>query len=109
MNRVVLTAQIVERQALRYTPAGLPALDLRIAHDSLVQEAGASRKVSFEMRAVGIGAVAERLNRIAVGDTARIAGFLGPIARGKSVLLHITELQSIDPQAPAPASTAREP
>jgi len=93
MNRVVITAQIVERQALRYTPAGLPALDLRIAHASQVQEAGAVRQVSFEMRAVGIGAVAEELSRFAVGDTARIAGFLGPIARGKSVVLHITELQ----------------
>lgn len=93
MNRVVITAQIIERQALRYTPAGLPALDLRIAHESQVQEAGAVRQVSFEMRAVGIGSVAEELSRFAVGDTARIAGFLGPIARGKSVVLHITELQ----------------
>ena len=50
MNRVVITAQIVERQALRYTPAGLPALDLRIAHASQVQEAGAVRQVSVEMR-----------------------------------------------------------
>jgi primosomal replication protein N len=94
MNRVVITAQIVERQALRYTPAGLPALDLRIAHASTVQEAGAARQVSFEMRAVGIGAVAQELNRFAAGETARIAGFLGPIARGKSVVLHITELQT---------------
>ncbi|MEO8805817.1 MAG: primosomal replication protein N, partial [Burkholderiaceae bacterium] len=28
MNRLVLTAQLLERGALRYTPAGLPALDL---------------------------------------------------------------------------------
>ncbi|HEX6362976.1 MAG TPA: primosomal replication protein N, partial [Albitalea sp.] len=28
MNRLVLQAQLVERAAVRYTPAGLPALDL---------------------------------------------------------------------------------
>ena len=30
MNRLVLTAQLVERGAMRYTPAGLPALDLSL-------------------------------------------------------------------------------
>jgi primosomal replication protein N len=32
MNRLVLQAQVLERKAMRYTPAGLPALDLRLAH-----------------------------------------------------------------------------
>ncbi|MEP7102565.1 MAG: primosomal replication protein N, partial [Burkholderiales bacterium] len=36
MNRLVLTAQLVERGALRYTPAGLPALDLSLKHESEV-------------------------------------------------------------------------
>ncbi len=31
-NEVLLSTQIVERKALRYTPAGLPALDLRLHH-----------------------------------------------------------------------------
>jgi primosomal replication protein N len=28
MNRLILAAELVERGATRYTPAGLPALDL---------------------------------------------------------------------------------
>lgn len=93
MNRVVITAQLVERQALRYTPAGLPVQDLKLLHESEVSEAGIPRKLSFEMRAVGIGTVAGPLGRWAVGDTATVAGFLGPLFRGKSVVLHITEFQ----------------
>ena len=93
MNRVVLQAQVVERGPMRYTPAGLPALDLGLKHESPVSEAGQPRKVSLEMRAVGIGTVAERLGKLAVGDTAGFAGFLGPTRNGKGVLLHITEFE----------------
>ena len=93
MNRVVLQAQVVERGPMRYTPAGLPALDLSLKHESQVTEAGLPRKVSLEMRAVGIGAVAERVAKLDVGDTAGFAGFLGPSRNGKGVLLHITEFE----------------
>ena len=34
MNRLLLSAQLVERAALRYTPAGLPALDVALKHES---------------------------------------------------------------------------
>ena len=94
MNRVVLQAQVVERGPVRYTPAGLPALDSSLRHESQVTEAGQPRKVSLEMRAVAIGAVAERMARLAVGDTAGFAGFLGPTRNGKGVLLHITEIDA---------------
>ena len=67
MNRLVLSATLVERAALRYTPAGLPALDLSLKHESEVSEDGQPRKVSMEMRAVAIGAV----TRHAAGSGAR--------------------------------------
>jgi hypothetical protein len=34
VNRLVLSAQLVERGALRYTPAGLPAFDLELKNES---------------------------------------------------------------------------
>lgn len=78
---------------MRYTPAGLPALDLGLRHESQLTEAGHPRKVVFELRAVGIGAVAEQLGKLAVGDTVGFAGFLGPTRNGRGVLLHITEFE----------------
>ena len=95
MNRLVLSAKLVERGAMRYTPAGLPALDLSLKHESEVTEAGRPRKVSVEIRAVGIGAVAEQLQKLAVGSTAGFAGFLGSQRNGKGVLFHVTELEPI--------------
>ena len=50
MNRLVLQAQLLERGAVRYTPAGLPALDLSLKHESQLTEAGQLRKVSVEIR-----------------------------------------------------------
>lgn len=93
MNRVVLQAQVVQRGQVRYTPAGLPALDLSLKHESEVTEANHPRKISLEVRAVGIGAVAEQIGKLAVGDTAGFAGFLGSARNGRGVLLHITEFE----------------
>lgn len=95
MNRVLITAQIIERQALRYTPAGLPALDLVLQHESEVTEAQLPRKVKLDIKAVAIGEIASQLNRQPVGEPLGFAGFLGAPRNGRGVLLHITELNDI--------------
>ncbi|QPC30096.1 primosomal replication protein N [Caldimonas thermodepolymerans] len=92
MNRLVLSASIVERGGMRYTPAGLPALDLRLAHESTVTEAGHPRQVRMELRSVVIGPMAERLNRIELGVPQQFAGFLAAQRNGRGVVFHITEL-----------------
>ena len=92
MNRVLLTAQIIERKALRYTPAGLPALDLVLKHESDVVEAQQPRKVAMDIKAVAIGSIAEQLIRCEIGAPLGLAGFLGAPRNGRGVLLHITEL-----------------
>jgi primosomal replication protein N len=92
MNRLVLTAQLVERGALRYTPAGLPALDLSLKHESEVTQDGTPRKVSFEIRARAIGAITQRVSGLAIGSMHGFAGFLGSQRNGRGVVFHITEL-----------------
>jgi len=92
MNRVLLSAQIIERKALRYTPAGLPALDLVLKHESDVVEAQIPRKVIMEIKAVAIGPIAQQLSQKEVGVPFGLAGFLGSPRAGRGVLLHITEL-----------------
>ncbi|HWP20896.1 MAG TPA: primosomal replication protein N [Burkholderiaceae bacterium] len=95
MNRVVLSAVVVERGAVRYTPAGLPALDLRLAHESSVVEAGQPRKVRMELKAVVIGELAQRLARAELGYAGTFAGFLAAQRNGRGTVLHITELQDV--------------
>jgi primosomal replication protein N len=92
-NHVVLSACIEELQALRYTPAGLPALDLRLVHESSQVEAGVSRKVSAAVKAVAFGALAERLARQALGSSWSFRGFLATPRNSKTVVLHIQDIQ----------------
>jgi primosomal replication protein N len=93
VNRTELTACIAEQAALRFTPAGLPALDVILEHASEVQEAGQNRKVQLKIRALAIGSIAERLVKQAVGSVWTFKGFLATPRQGKSVVLHIQEFQ----------------
>ena len=92
MNRLVLTAQLVERGALRYTPAGLPALDLSLKHESEVTQDGKPRKVWFDIRARAIGEITARVEKLALGSEHGFAGFLGSQRNGRGVVFHVTEL-----------------
>jgi len=95
VNRVLLSAQIVERGPLRYTPVGLPALDLRLMHASQVVQDGQSRLVSFEMQAAVIGELVRSIEALAVGAAADFEGFLARQRNGRGVVLHITGLASV--------------
>jgi primosomal replication protein N len=92
MNRLVLSAQLLERGAVRYTPAGLPALDLVLKHESELSEDGHNRKVSLEIRAVAIGAITRQVGALALGNEGSYAGFLGATRSGRGVIFHVTAL-----------------
>jgi primosomal replication protein N len=104
MNRLVLAAHLVERAALRYTPAGLPALDLVLKHESQVSEDGQPRKVSMEMRAVVIGALTQQLLPLALGSAAVFAGFITSARNGRGLSFHVTSVEPLAPEA-TPALT----
>jgi len=107
LNRFLLSATLVQRSALRYTPAGLPALDLSFKHESTVSEDGQPRKVSMEMRAVAIGAVTQPLAGLALGQGGTFAGFITSTRNGRGLLFHITSVDVID-ELPAAASQAAD-
>ncbi len=92
-NQIALTACIAEVQSLRYTPAGLPALDLRLEHESQQQEAGIRREVKVAIKAVAFGTLAERLARQALGSHWEFQGFLASPRNGKGVVFHIQDIQ----------------
>ena len=93
MNQVVLSARIVEALALRYTPAGLPALDLRLEHESEMPEAGGTRQVKVALKAVVFGTMAETLSQQSPASAWRFTGFLANPRNGKHPVLHIQEFQ----------------
>jgi primosomal replication protein N len=92
VNRLVLSARLIERGALRYTPAGLPALDFRLEHQSELSEENQMRKVSVQIRAIAIGAVTQTLAALALGDAGTFAGFVAGSRNGRGLLFHVTSL-----------------
>ena len=104
MNRLVLSATLVARGAVRYTPAGLPAIDCQLQHAGTVTEDGQPRQVSLEIKALAIGALSRPLAALALGSTALFGGFLGSARNGRGLLFHITELTPVDPDPSAESS-----
>ena len=94
-NQLILTAVIAELSSPRYTPAGLPALDLRLDHESRSEEAGQERQVKASVKAVAFGALAERLARQAIGSSWRFQGFVATPRNGKTLVFHIQEFSQI--------------
>jgi primosomal replication protein N len=90
---LILSATLVERAALRYTPAGVPALDLSLQHESEVSEDGQARKVSMEIKAVAIGAITRTLSALDLGTASLYAGFLTSTRNKRGLLFHITSVE----------------
>ena len=96
-NRVVLDATLAQRGELRYTPAGIPAIECVLRHASVQPEAGGERRVECELPAVAFGEPATSLSRVADGTALRCRGFLARRYRtGISVALHVNEFELLD-------------
>lgn len=95
MNHVDLTACIVERKALRYTPAGLPALDLVLQHASDIQDGHSVRQVKLNLKAQAFGVLAETLGQQAIGSGWRFSGFLASPRTGQHAVLQIQAIQPL--------------
>lgn len=80
---------------MRYTPAGLPALDLQLEHESQVMQAGLLRSVKASFKAKALGTEAEKLAQQALGSAWQFTGFLASAPRGKNLIFHIQQFQAI--------------
>ncbi len=96
-NRVTLDAMLAERGDLRYTPAGIPALECVLTHASVQPEAGGERKVDCELAAVAFGEPAIALAKVPAGATLRCKGFIARRYRtGITVALHVNEFELME-------------
>jgi primosomal replication protein N len=82
---------------LRYTPAGVAAIEFRLAHESEQDEAGGRRKVSAELAAVAFEAQARLIAERPLGSALRLQGFLAPKSkRSKRLVLHVTDIEFVE-------------
>ena len=96
-NLVKLAARIAEASPLRYTPAGIPALNLILEHESEVLEAGVTRQVKLTVRAVAFGSLAETSAKIELGKLQMFTGFLTNARTSKSLVFHIQSIDLLNP------------
>ncbi len=67
---------VVQVQSLRYTPAGIPAVNLVLEHESTVTELDVPRTVKLQVKAVAFGALAETLSRQSLEACGRFQGIM---------------------------------
>ncbi len=95
-NQVLLSGRLIERDALRHTPAGVAIVQFRVAHESTQSEGGVVRKVGCEMSAVAVETEAKLLASAPLGSQLRVVGFLDRQGKGrKRVVLHATRIEFI--------------
>ena len=96
-NLSVLAGCVLELAALRFTPAGVPALNFRIAHASTQTEAGAERQVNCEMACVALGPTAQLLAGAKPGDGLRVTGFLSAKSlKSRTPVLHVNTVEFLE-------------
>ena len=96
-NRVVLTGRIAEMEALRYTPAGLPLIAMKISHVSEQFEAGHKRRVECEVPALVMGDPAQAAAGLKAGDSVKAEGFLARKSlHSQQLVLHLNSIELIE-------------
>jgi primosomal replication protein N len=95
VNILQLSAAVVQVQSLRYTPAGIPAVNLVLEHESEVVEMETPRQVKVQLKAVAFGAQAEILSRQGLDSVCEFHGFMANGRNGKGVVFHIQDFSKI--------------
>jgi primosomal replication protein N len=93
-NRVELAGDVIEREAMRFTPAGIPILAFRLRHESAQSEAKMARQVKFEIDAMAAGETAQRMDSLRPGQRVRLHGFLSTRSRlSARIVLHVNQFE----------------
>ncbi|MES1982590.1 MAG: primosomal replication protein N [Pseudomonadota bacterium] len=90
---MVVDGELVELDDLRYTPAGIARITLRIRSSSTQQEAGMARQVQCEIPAVALGEVARLASGLQLGQQVQAEGFLAQRSlRIAQLVMHIDNI-----------------
>ena len=79
------------------TPAGVAAVEFKLAHESEQEEAGGKRKVNAEVGAIAFETQARLIAGRPLGSEMRLAGFLSSKSkRSKKLVLHVTNIEFVE-------------
>ncbi len=93
----MLSGKLIELDALRYTPAGIPVVNFRLSHVSEQLEAGAKRAVECEVAGLAFEREARLMAAARPGMQVKVIGFLACRSReSKRLVLHATNIEFVE-------------
>jgi len=93
-NELTLTGRLIERDALRHTPAGIALVNFRLAHESEQTEAGTARKVLAEVVCLAVENEARLVAAVPLGTGVKVSGFVAAKGRSaKQLVLHVKRIE----------------
>ena len=93
----MLSGNLIELDALRYTPAGIPVVNFRLSHASEQTEAGHTRTVQCEVAGLAFEREARLIAAAKPGMQVRVTGFLASRSRdSKLPVLHATNIEFVE-------------
>lgn len=96
MNKLELSGEVLQIDALRYTPAGIPLLSFVLRHLSEQVEADMGRRIECEVNAIIMGKLAERSQGIKPGVSVKACGFIARRSlKSTQLVMHINTLEII--------------
>ena len=105
LNRLELSGRLLELGALRYTPAGVAAVEFKLGHESEQDEAGGKRSIQAEVAAIAFETHARLVATANLGMNLRVQGFLGAKSkRSKKLILHVTNIEFVEGEQDATAA-----
>jgi primosomal replication protein N len=89
-NQLTLTAKLVVKSVLRYTPAGLPICEFELEHESEQLEASKPRLVKCIVPALALGVAATQIGVLELGSLRNWSGFIALRShKSKSLRFHV--------------------
>ena len=93
----MLSGNLIELDALRFTPAGIPVVNFRLSHASEQIEAGAKREVQCEVAGLAFEREARLMAAARPGMQVKVSGFLAGRSRdSKQLVLHATTIEFVE-------------
>ncbi len=94
-NQFTLTATLIAKSVLRYTPAGIPVCEFELEHESTQLEASKPRQVRCVVQAISLGNAANQVDGLSLGVVMNWLGFMALRShKSKSLRFHVCAVRN---------------
>lgn len=92
-----MSGEVIGKDILRTTPAGIPLIEFRLRHSSQQMEAGMQREVQCEIAMMALGEAAQALENVSNGQRIAVQGFLSSRSRNSDYpVLHVNKFRKMN-------------